>query len=90
MRVEPSRDGSPRGHDACPYPLRSVPAEKTMARPQLQAPPSTSAGPPRPWWMVAIAFVVVVALLFGAMLALRLCGGSDERPRITPVIPFRP
>ncbi len=61
-----------------------------MARPQFQAPPMTSAGPPRPWWMVAIAFVVVVALLFGAMLALRWCGGPDERPHITPVLPFRP
>jgi hypothetical protein len=40
--------------------------------------------------MVAIAFIVVVALLFGAMLALRWCGGGDERPRITPVLPFRP
>jgi hypothetical protein len=61
-----------------------------MARPQLQAPPSISAGAPRPWWMVAIAFVVVVALLFGVMLALRWCGGPGERPRITPVLPFRP
>jgi hypothetical protein len=40
--------------------------------------------------MVAIAFIVVVALLFGFMLLLRWCGGPGERPRITPVMPFRP
>jgi hypothetical protein len=40
--------------------------------------------------MVAVAFIVVVALLFGLMLALHWCGGSGERPRITPIIPFRP
>jgi hypothetical protein len=40
--------------------------------------------------MVVIAFIVVVALLFGFMLLLRWCGGTGERPRITPVLPFRP
>ena len=90
MPRAPSLDGHSRGHDACPAPLRSARTEKTMARPQYQAPPSTSAGPTRPWWLVAIAFVVVVALLFFAMLGLRWCGGSGERPRITPVLPFRP
>jgi hypothetical protein len=61
-----------------------------VALPRTQPSPSTFGGPPRPWWLVAIAFIVVVALLFGSMLALRWCGGPDERPRITPVIPFRP
>jgi hypothetical protein len=40
--------------------------------------------------MVLIAFILAVAFLFGFMLALHWCGGPGERPRITPIIPFRP
>jgi hypothetical protein len=61
-----------------------------VALPRSQpSPPSFGSAPP-PWWLVAVAFIVVAALLFGLMLALHWCGGPGERPRITPIIPFRP
>ncbi len=38
--------------------------------------------PPRPWWLVALTFFLLVAAFAGLMFALRWCGGPGERPHI--------